>query len=156
MWTSRTSAVVAGLALGLAGLGQAAQASDIGVSVSVGQPGFYGRIDLGSAGPAPRLIYKEPVWVQGRPHHNRERLRVEPWYLYVPPGHARHWARHCGHYGACGRPVYFVQDGWYREAYGPRRGGDEGWRSGRHGHGHDHAHDRHHDRGRHRGNGDDR
>jgi len=151
MWTLRTS-VFAGLALGLACLGQAAQASDIGVSVSVGQPGFYGRIDLGSAGPAPRLIYNEPVWVQGRPQRHHERQRIEPWYLYVPPGHARHWARHCGYYGACGRPVYFVQEGWYREAYGPRRGDDEGWRSSRQGR----DHDPHHDRGRHRGHGDDR
>lgn len=143
MWTLRSSVLVAGLALSLAGLGQTAQASDVGVSVSVGQPGFYGRIDLGSAGPAPRLIYNEPVWVQGRPHHHhRERLRVEPWYLYVPPGHARHWARHCGHYGACGRPVYFVQEGWYREVYGPRRGGDEGWR---------HDHERRRDHGPHHG-----
>ncbi|WIV96018.1 hypothetical protein [Kinneretia aquatilis] len=148
MRTSRTSAFVAGLALGLAGLGSAAQASDIGVSVSVGQPGFYGRIDLGSAGPAPRLIYNEPVWVQGRPHHHhRARVRVDPWYLYVPPGHARHWARHCGDYGACGRPVYFVQEGWYREVYGPRRGGEEVWRPGHgRGHGHGHHHGHHHGR----------
>jgi len=145
MWTLRTSVLVAGLALSLAGLGQTAQASDIGVSVSVGQPGFYGRIDLGSAGPAPRLIYNEPVWVQGRPHHHRARVRVDPWYLYVPPGHARHWARHCGDYGACGRPVYFVQEGWYREVYGPRRGGDEGLR---HGHGHRHGHHHGHPYGR--------
>ena len=30
-----------------------AQAADIGVSINIGQPGFYGRIDLGNA-PAPQ------------------------------------------------------------------------------------------------------
>lgn len=135
--------VLAALGLGLAGWAALAGAADVGVSISVGQPGFYGRIELGRAGPAPRLIYSEPVWVQGRPHHHRAPLRVEPWYLYVPPAHARHWARHCGHYGACGRPVYFVQEGWYREVYGARPGREEGWRRepGRerwHGHGHGH------------------
>ena len=33
-----------------------AAAADVGVSVSVGQPGFYGRIDIGSY-PQPRLVY---------------------------------------------------------------------------------------------------
>ena len=37
-----------------------------------------------------------------------------------PPGHMRHWDRHCHEYEACGRPVYFVDDGWYREVYVPR------------------------------------
>jgi len=38
-----------------------ALASDVAVSVSVGQPGFYGRIDIGSA-PRPELIYSQPLW----------------------------------------------------------------------------------------------
>ena len=35
-------------------------ATDVGVSVSVNQPGFYGRIDLGNQ-PPPMVIYAEPV-----------------------------------------------------------------------------------------------
>ena len=26
----------------------------------------------------------------------------------------RHWRKHCARYDACGRPVYFVQEDWYR------------------------------------------
>ena len=37
--------------------------ADVGVSVNVGQPGFYGRIDIGNA-PPPRVIYAQPVIVQ--------------------------------------------------------------------------------------------
>jgi len=43
----------------------------------------------------------------------------EPLYLRVPPGHAKSWKRYCGRYDACGRPVYFVQDNWYRNQYIP-------------------------------------
>ena len=35
-------------------------AADVGVSVSVGQPGFYGRIDIGGM-PPPRLVYAQPI-----------------------------------------------------------------------------------------------
>jgi hypothetical protein len=38
----------------------------------------------------------------------------------VPPGHAKHWHKHCGYYGACARPVYFVQEGWYQQHYAVR------------------------------------
>jgi hypothetical protein len=31
-----------------------------------------------------------------------------------------HWARWCGHYSACGRPVLFVRDEWYTNTYVPR------------------------------------
>lgn len=80
------------------------------VSVSVGQPGFYGRIDVGDY-PSPRLIYAEPRLVE------RVRVRPAPVYLRVPPGHAKHWEKHCQDYGACARPVYFVQDDWYETVY---------------------------------------
>jgi hypothetical protein len=43
-----------------------------------------------------------------------------PVYLRVPEGHRRHWSRHCNRYNACGRQVYFVQDGWYQNTYAPR------------------------------------
>ncbi|MFH1658749.1 MAG: hypothetical protein ABIG35_05490 [Pseudomonadota bacterium] len=83
------------------------------VSVSIGQPGFYGRLDIGGF-PPPPLLFPEPRMIQrvpvGRP----------PLYLRVPPGHARDWRRHCHRYGACGERVYFVQDNWYRHEYAPR------------------------------------
>ena len=94
--------------LGLAALNASAQ-----VSVSIGQPGFYGRLDIGGF-PAPALIYSEPLMVRpappGRP----------PLYLRVPPGHAKHWQKYCHQYRACGEPVYFVRDDWYRDEYAPR------------------------------------
>jgi hypothetical protein len=86
----------------------AALAADVGVSISVGQPGFYGQIDIGNA-PRPVLIYPQPVLIQ--------RVQViepvQPIYLHVPPGHAKNWKKHCQKYDACARPVYFVKDDWY-------------------------------------------
>ena len=58
-----------------------------------------------------------------------------PLYLYVPPGHAKNWAKHCAKYQACGQPVYFVQERWYSDVYAPHyreRGGHPG--KGRKGH----------------------
>ena len=86
--------------------------NDVGVSISLGQPGFYGRIDLGNA-PRPQLVYAEPVWIQRGPD------RMAPIYLHVPLDHQRNWLRHCSYYGACGQPVYFVRDDWYRNTYVP-------------------------------------
>ena len=84
------------------------------VSVSVGQPGFYGRIDIGNA-PPPVLIYPQPVVIQ--------KVYVAqpppPLYLHVPPGHAQKWSKHCHKYDACSRPVYFVKDDWYNNVYVP-------------------------------------
>lgn len=94
-------------------------AAQVGVSVSVGEPGFYGRIDLGDY-PPPRLIYAEPLIVE------RVRVRPAPVYLHVPPGHARNWDKHCRHYDACARPVYFVEDDWYERVYVPEYRGKHG------------------------------
>lgn len=111
-----------------------ATAADVGVSVSVGQPGFYGRIDIGSF-PRPVLVYPEPILV--RPVG----IAYEPIYLHVPPGHAKKWRSYCGQYNACGRPVYFVQEHWYNDVYVP------GYRS-RHGGGpHDKGPGKRHDKG---------
>ena len=87
-------------------------AADVGVSIEVGEPGFYGRIDLGNA-PRPVLIYPEPIVII-----HAQRL-PPPIYMRVPPGHAKHWKQHCASSGACGRPVYFVQDTWYHDVYAP-------------------------------------
>ena len=89
-----------------------ALAADVGVSVSIGQPGFYGRLDIGGY-PPPQVIYRQPMIVQQVP---RDR---PPIYLRVPPGHAKHWEKHCREYNACGERVYFVQDNWYRHDYVP-------------------------------------
>ena len=95
-------------------------AADIGVSVSIGQPGFYGQIDIGDY-PPPQLIYRQPVYIE----RGMERA---PIYMRVPPGHAKRWKKHCREYNACGERVYFVQDNWYHREYVPRyqaRHGDQ-------------------------------
>lgn len=126
--------------------------AQVGVSVNVGQPGFYGQINIGDF-PQPRVIYEEPVVVYD--HIADER----PIYLHVPPGHEKHWNKHCARYNACGRRVYFVRDDWYNDEYVPHyrhdredheghgkghghdRGGDGD--GGDRGHGHGHGHDKH-------------
>lgn len=130
------------------------------VSVNIGQPGFYGRIDIGGF-PPPPLLYPEPRMIHRVP------VSRPPLYLHVPPGHARDWRRHCRHYGACGERVYFVQDNWYRDEYAPRYRERHGHRDRHDGYRDDHrrdhrndyrddhrGRDRHDDRGR--GRGDDR
>ncbi|HEY4371358.1 MAG TPA: hypothetical protein VGN52_05520 [Burkholderiales bacterium] len=84
------------------------------VSVSIGEPGFFGRIDLGGGAPAPEVINAAPVIVAPPPG---PMVRRAPIYLRVPPGYERDWGRHCAAYGACGQPVYFVKDDWYRNVY---------------------------------------
>ncbi|MGE5386217.1 MAG: hypothetical protein ACM3SV_10070 [Betaproteobacteria bacterium] len=114
-------------------------AADVGVSVSIGQPGFYGQIDIGGF-PRPAVIYPQPVVVQPVP------VMGPPVYLHVPPGHAKHWNKHCYQYGACGQQVYFVRDNWYnreyvpryRERHGDRRDWDDRGRDDGRGHGHGH------------------
>ncbi|WP_313952565.1 hypothetical protein [Accumulibacter sp.] len=89
-----------------------ALSSDLGVSVSIGQPGFYGRIDIGGY-PPPQLIYSQPMIIERVP------VRRPPIYLNVPPGHAKHWSKNCHKYNACGQQVYFVQNNWYNREYVP-------------------------------------
>lgn len=83
------------------------------VSINVGQPGFYGRINIGGFGPPP-VVYAQPIVVR------EVRYRSEPVYLRVPPGHRKNWKRYCGRYDACARPVMFVRDDWYTNTYAPR------------------------------------
>ena len=98
-------------------------AADVGISVSIGQPGFYGQIDIGGF-PPPRILYREPMIIE------RVAVQRPPVYLHVPPGHAKNWSKHCREYNACGERVYFVQDSWYQNEYVPRyqkqhRGNDD-------------------------------
>lgn len=144
-----------------------ALATDVGVSVSIGQPGFYGQIDIGGF-PRPALLYPQPILIERVP------VVRPPLYLRVPPGHAKHWRKHCHEYRACGERVYFVRDDWYNREYVPRyreRHGDRGdyygdghrherrhdYRDERRHEGRQHDHDRgDHDRGRGRGHDHDR
>jgi hypothetical protein len=128
----------------------AASAADVGVTITLGQPGFYGQIDIGAV-PQPQVVYPQPVVIQRSPEY----VSAQPIYLHVPPGHEKHWSKHCAEYHACGRPVYFVRDDWYNNEYVShyRRDRDHG---DDHGHGHgrghdkDHGHDDHgHDEGHH-------
>jgi hypothetical protein len=117
-------------------------ATDVGVSISVGQPGFYGQIDIGSF-PRPQLVYPQPIIVQ----HSPESVAVPPIYLHVPPSHEKHWSKHCAQYNACGRPVYFVRDDWYNNEYVPHYQHSHDDHDGGHGHGHGHDKDNGHDEG---------
>ncbi|MFP5391115.1 MAG: hypothetical protein ACLGI6_06160 [Gammaproteobacteria bacterium] len=100
------------LAAALLGASGAALAQT-SVHLDIGQPGFYGSIDIGDS--RPRLVYERPIIVE-RP----VRYIAEPMYLRVPPGHRKHWSKHCYRYGACGRNVYFVRDDWYQNEWAPR------------------------------------
>ncbi len=116
-------------------IASSALAADVGVSVSVGQPGFYGRIDIGNA-PRPELIYAQPVVIQPAPAG----VVYQPIYVHVPPGHEKHWSKHCSKYNACGRPVYFVKDKWYNEKYVPYYQAHYGKHGEKHGDKHDKGH----------------
>ena len=93
-----------------------AHAVDSYVNATVGgvlRPGVYGRIEVGSAAPLPVMhphpvIISQPVVV----------TPVQPVYLYVPPGHQKHWAKHCTRYNACGQHVYFVNMAKYQKHHG--------------------------------------
>lgn len=159
-----TSRLLAVAALALAGAGSAA-ASDTFINATVGgvlAPGVYGRIDIGSA-PPPPVLYQQPVLI-GQPVVG---VPQRPVYMYVPPGHAKHWAKHCAKYNACGVPVYFAnvdsrghyvrgpqhEQGWggrgddHRTGFddGRGRGGERGDWGGRGEHGHGRGHGRGHD-----------
>ncbi|MCX7062939.1 MAG: hypothetical protein NTZ11_18880 [Gammaproteobacteria bacterium] len=120
-----------------------ASAADVGVSINIGQPGFYGRIDIDNA-PRPRIIYREPVIIE------RRTIIEQPYYVRVPPIHRRNWRRYCSRYDACGRPVYFVDNAWYNNVYVPHYRGRHDHRNGRHDDRRDDRRDD--DRGRGRGN----
>lgn len=84
----------------------------------MGQPGFYGRIEIGNGYPQPPLIF--PNALMG----NAGVFSGQPIYMHVPPHHAHYWSSHCQLYGACDWMVYFVDNRWYNDVYVP------GFRSG--------------------------
>jgi len=82
----------------------AANASDVGFSVSIGQPGFY--VNIGNF--PPPVVYTHPVVVRPAPvvvYRPAPVVYTRPVYAHVPPGHAKHWQRyHHGH------PAYYEHD----------------------------------------------
>ena len=136
--------------LALASMPGVAANVDVGVSIGISQPGVYGRIDIGQF-PQPQIIVQQPVII-GRPIVRP----VQPVYMWVPVVHQQDWGRNCGRYVACGVPVYFVQDRWYRDHVMPvrhyeqrddRRDDDRDER----GHGHGKGHGKAHGNGGHKG-----
>jgi hypothetical protein len=144
----RRLSVLSLLALAGAVAAGTAAAQQVGVSVGVSQPGFYGRIDIGNAPPPPvALIYPQPVLIAQQP------VVAAPLYLHVPPGHAKKWGKHCHKYNACARPVYFVQETYYQQHYAQPHGGRHG---DDHGHGHGKGHGKGHGEGKGKGRDRDR
>ena len=116
------------LAAVLATASLSALAVDVGVSVNIGQPGFYGQINLGS-NMVPQLVLPQPILIAPPPPN----VVLAPLYLRVPPAYTKKWHKHCGEYNACGRQVYFVRDDWYEHEYAPRyRSHPEEFREHRH------------------------
>lgn len=109
----RLTALILGLGVVTGALAQA----NVGVSIGISQPGMYGQINIDNY-PRPRVINQQPIVIMQSPVR-------EPLYMYVPPGHQKHWEKHCHAYNACGRPVYFVREDWVRERYGDEHRGYE-------------------------------
>ena len=83
------------------------------VTVHIGDPGYYGPVTVAGY-PQPQLVYTEPVIIQ------RVQVVHEPVYIRVPVAQQQNWSTYCGRYNACNRPVYFVEDTWYRDVYAPQ------------------------------------
>lgn len=112
--------------------------TNVGVSVQLNQPGLYGRVDIGNVPTPPVVVYQQPVVVMQTPVAVHQR----PIYLHVPPGHEKHWDKHCAKYGACGQPVYFVREDWYQQHYvhEHHHDRDDDHERRQHGKGHDKGH----------------
>ena len=78
----------------------AAQAADLGVAVTIGQPGLYGSFAIGGF-PPPAVVYPHAVVVRPAPV-----VIARPVHAHVPPGHVKHGYYH-------GYPVYYRHDGRY-------------------------------------------
>ncbi len=110
-------------AFSICALASAPAQTSVGVSLGINQPGVYGRIDIGNF-PAPPVVYAQPLVVVPP----LVAVQQPPVYMYVPPGHQKHWAKHCARYNACGQPVLFVTEDWVRKTHGAHggRGHDRG------------------------------
>ena len=98
------------LAICSACLSSGALAADVGVSIQFSQPGVFGRVDIGQY-PQPQLTVAQPTMVERLPPGAPP---PEPVYLWVPLENRQHWEKHWHEYHACGHPVYFVNNEWYK------------------------------------------
>ncbi len=116
----------------------------INVTISIGDPNYYGPLELDGFSP-PQVIYQRPRMVYLVPAER------PPIYLRVPPGHRKHWSKNCHKYNACNERVYFVQDKWYHGEYVPRyqKNKRESQKDQRKEHKDDRRGDRDNDRGKH-------
>ena len=119
-------------------------AADVGVSVTISEPGVYGRVDIGRF-PQPQVVVPQPVIIQPAPVVVAA-PPVQPIYMWVPYEQRKDWTHHCAHYHACGLPVYFVRHDWYDREVRTHHDHDDH---------HDHGHDHGHDNGRGKGKGHD-
>jgi len=144
--------------LGLVASASVMAQTAISASIGINRPGVYGRVDIGTPPPEPTVvyqpapIYQQPAVIYAKPiviAPTPVAVHQRPIYLYVPPEHHHDWRKWCHHYGACGQPVYFVQETWVRDRYAhydsERHHHDDHGRG--HDHDHDHDRDRHHDQG---------
>ncbi len=104
--------IIAIRTLAAAALVPAHAATNIGVTIGINATGQYGRISIDNY-PQPVLVAPQPIIYAPSPVAIHQR----PIYLYVPPAHQANWGRNCSRYGACGQPVYFVQESWVRDQY---------------------------------------
>ena len=115
-------------ALALIATTAAASATNVNVIVEGEiKPGVYGRVEVNNPGAPPPVWRAQPVIIAPQP----QAIEVVPVYVHVPPGHARNWRKHCRHYDACGRPVYFIKSAEYEPGYGRKRKHDRDHRDER-------------------------
>lgn len=82
-------------------------------AVPVGDPGYYGQVDVINT--APPVVYATALIVQVPPPG----VIYSPVYLRVPTYYYQNWPQYCGFYNACFYPVFFVQEVWYANVYAP-------------------------------------
>ena len=116
MKTIAAGFLLVSLSLGISGAH--AQYANVVISGEI-KPGVYGRIELGNT-PPPPVINAQPVVIV------RDKRYTQPVYLHVPPGHAKHWDKHCHKYNACYRPVHFVKSAEHEPGYQHDKGKSKG------------------------------
>ena len=86
-------------ALALVAVVPLAHAQSVSVNATItGEivPGVYGQVVLGNR-PPPQVVYAQPLVAV--PTVVAQPVPMEPIYLHVPPGHAKHWRKHCHQIG---------------------------------------------------------
>ena len=122
------------IAIGVAALSACAAQSALAqnISLSINQPGVYGRVNIGEPIPQRAWVNQRPIVIRQTPVVYER----QPIYLYVPTTHSNNWGRYCDRYNACAQPVVFVQDNWVRDRETQARYGrhdNRGYNNGRRG-----------------------